>query len=309
MTGVGWLILFSAAGLGEAGPAMEFTKAGIRCTESIDPPTVPLTGEARLTLTAEGPAPLTVDSVMVVDSPGWRVTAMPSTVADRPGSRQLWRQEFRLTPDRAGDLTVLPPPIRVRASGRETPVEIAWRPLTVRVTTTITRPDVDDARGVTGPEPAPPAEPFWTDMRFWAAVMVVIAVAAAVLAGRRVPPPPVPEPPPAEWAAGAVDRLAQGDPDAHRLAAVLREFLARQFHIAAAGSTTAELVARLPAVVPVADWQRLLERCDVARFSDRGFTELEWRQVLDQARRLVVESLPVAESAGSAGETSAGENA
>ena len=43
---------------------------------------------------------------------------------------------------------------RIRAGGRETPVEIDWPPLTVQVTTTLPRVDLDEARGVTGPEPA-----------------------------------------------------------------------------------------------------------------------------------------------------------
>jgi hypothetical protein len=190
--------------------------------------------------------------------------------------------------------------------------------------------NLDDARGVTGPEPAPPAPvPVWRDERAWAVALAVVAVTAAVLAGRRHRPPPAPEPPPGEWAAAELDRLAQSGPDADGLAAVLRGFLARQFHVPAA-ATTAEVIHFLGAtgVSPVsspehgrdargtpgpnvagpnaADWQSLLERCDVARFANVAFTPAEWATAVDQARRVIAESLPVAEPAGSAATGAAG---
>jgi hypothetical protein len=262
-------------------------------------------------LTAEGDAPLIVDSLTFADPPGWRVRlADPPTIADRPGNRQQWRQAFHLTPDRPGDLPLQPPAVRLRAGGRETPVEIDWRPLTVHVTTTIARPDLDEAHGVTGPEPAPPAAiPFWKDERFWAATIAVVAVTAAVLAGRRRRPSPAPEPPPHEWSAAELDRLGRSDPDADALAAVLRDFLARRFQIPAAGTTTDELLLLLCATPNVAAWRSLLERCDVARFANRGFTADEWAGILDQARVAMAESLTVAEPAGSTAASPAGEKA
>jgi hypothetical protein len=262
-------------------------------------------------LTAEGDGPLIVEPVTFPDPPGWRVrTAEPPTLADRPGKRQRWRQTFHLTPHRPGDLPLQPPAVRVRAGGRETPVEIDWRPLTVHVTTTLPRADLDEARGVTGPEPAPPAAiPFWKDERFWAAAIAVVAVTAAVLAGRKRRPPPAPEPPPHEWAAAELDRLARSNPDADAVAAVLRDFLGRQFRIPAAGTTTAELLHLLGVTPNIAAWRALLERCDVARFANFRFTADEWTDILSQSRRVIAESLPVAEPAGSTAVSPTGEKA
>ncbi|HEY1379853.1 MAG TPA: hypothetical protein VGF55_23835 [Gemmataceae bacterium] len=291
-----------------------FTRAGIDCTESVTPAPVPLTGEVRLTLTAEGAAPLAVEPVTFPDPPGWRVRAAePPAVTDRPGGRQQWRASFRLTPDKPGDLPLPPPAVRVRAGGRETPVVIDWQPLTVRVTTTLPRADLDEARGVTGPEPAPPAPPpVWRDERVWAGMIVVAAIIAALLAGRRRPPP-APELPPAEWANVELDRLARQGPDADALADLLRGFLARRYQLPAAGRTTAELHVLLrPVPLPpevVTSWQSLLERCDVARFANVGFNTDEWAAALDQVRHLIAASLPVGEAADSAAVSPDGENA
>jgi hypothetical protein len=316
MTALLVLILPSVAGLSEAGPgsqtsATEFTRAGVACTASVTPSSVPLIGEVRLTLTAEGNAPLAVEPVTFPDPPGWRVRATDqATVVDRSTGRQQWKQSFRLTPERPGDLSLPPPPVRVRAGGRETPVEIDWQPLTVQVTTTLSHVDLDDARGVTGPEPAPPATvPLWRDERAWAALIVLVAVTAAVLAGRRQPSPPVPELPPVKWVAAELDQLAGHEPDPNQLAVALRGFLSRQFHITAGGATTGELVSRLHEALDVAWWQSLLERCDVARFANLRISADEWADMLDQARRVTAASLPVGEPAGSAAVDPTGENA
>jgi len=76
-------------------------------------------------------------------------------------------------------------------------------------------------------------------------------------------------------------------------------------------SFTAEVVAVLGPLPPesVAGWQSLLERCDVARFTNLGFTAGEWTNALDQARHLIAASLPVGEVADSAAGGPTGEKA
>jgi hypothetical protein len=306
-----------AQSLAPAGQGHSVTRAGIRCVEDIQPPSVSLTGEARLTLSAEGDAPLAVEPITFPDPPGWRVRAVePAAITDLPGNKQLWRQTLRLIPDKPGELALLPPTIRVRAGGREVPVEIDWKPLTVHVTSMLPRADLDEAHGVTGPEPAPPGPtPFWRDERFWAVVMVLFAVGAAVFAGRRRPPPPEPELPPVEWANAQLDRLAAADPantaTADALAELIRGFLVRRHLFPAAGKTTAELTVLLHALPPdQADgWHSLLERCDLARFANVDFSAGGWADVLDRARRLAAASLSVGEATGSAAGSPAGENA
>ncbi len=317
-----WFVLSSVVGLSEAGPgsqtpATEFTRAGIVCTESVAPGTVPLIGEVRLTLTAKGDAPLAVDPMTFPDPPGWRVrSAEPATISDRPAGKQQWRAVFRLTPERPGDLSLPPPAIRVRAGGRETPVEIDWPPLLVRVTTTLPRVDLDEAHGVTGPEPAPATPtPIWMDGRFWAVCIVVIAVVTAVLAGGGLRAPPLPELQPSEWAATELDRLSGFDPAdpaaADALAGLLRGYLARSHGLPAVGKTTAELLILLSSNSGriATDWGPLLEQCDLARFANAGFSADQWKMAIDLARRLIGGSLPVGEAAVSAEMGSTRENA
>jgi hypothetical protein len=303
MIALGWLLLLSAEPVTQR-PATEFTRAGIVCTESVEPRAVPLIGEVRLTLTAEGDAPLAVDPLTLSDPQSWRIrSAEPATISDRGGGKQQWRASFRLTPEKPGDVSLSPPAIRVRAGSRETPVEIDWPPFIVTVTTTLPRADLDEAHGVTGPEAAPPtATPLWMDERCWAAAIVLIAVLTAILAGRCLRRPAAPEPPPSEWAAAELDRLAGFDPaessSADALANLLRGFLVRARQIPAAGKTTVELLALLrsrPGKI-AADWGLLLERCDLARFANAGFTADEWANTIQQARSLTAASLPVGEA-------------
>jgi hypothetical protein len=309
-----------------------FTRAGIVCTEIVDPATVPLTGEVRLTISVDGEAPLVVEPVLFPDPPGWRVRAtLPTSLIDRPGGRQRWQASFRLVPDNPGDLALPPSAIRVRAGGRETPVKIDWQPLPVRVTTTLSRVDLDEARGVTGPEPAPPTTPpLWMDERVWAVGIVGIAVATAVFVGRGLRPPPAREPPLDEWTAGELERLSRLDPakpeTADALAELLRGVLSRRFQLPVTGKTTSELIALLcatavPAVnetehgrdgrgTPIqTSWQTLLERCELARFANKAFTIQEWKDALTQTQQLIAASLPVDQAAGSAAVGPTGEMA
>jgi hypothetical protein len=177
------------------------------------------------------------------------------------------------------------------------------------------RPDLSDAHGVTGPEPAPPAPtPLWRDERTWAVAFVAVAVTAAVLAGRRTARRDVAEPPDV-WAEARLDRLARfqagSPPSAHELAELLREFLHRRYRIAARGKTTAELMRLVRKSVPdqAVGWQTILERCDVARFANVDFSTPEWSDAIRQCRRLIAETLPVGETADAAGTGSDGEKA
>jgi hypothetical protein len=301
MTAFAWLVLIPGAEPAAKSAIAEFSRAGIVCIESVAPAEVPLISEIRLTLSADGDAPLAVEAVMFRDPPGWQVRATePATILDRPGGKQQWRQTFRLAPDKPGELSLRPPAVKVRVGARETPVQIDWPPLVVRVTTMLPRVDLDEARGVTGPEPAPPAPPpYWKDERVWAAAIVLVAIVATLLAGRSVRMPPAPELPPAEWAAAGLDRLARLDPaepaTADGLAGLLRGYLARRYQFPAEKMTSAELLSQWPGDSED-DWRLLLERCDLARFAKFRFSTDEWVTAIGEVRRL---TLPVGEAADS----------
>jgi hypothetical protein len=311
---LGWLLAADPA------PATERTtdRAGVVGRARVAPAEVSLAGDVTLTLEIDGAAPLAVETPAFGQFAGWRVRQMnEAETAPLPGNRQRWRQAVRLTPDRPGDLSLPPPALRVRPGGREAPVEIAWQPLAVRVTTALPRANIDEARGVTEPEPAPPEVTNPWPGAALAAAVVLVGGAAGVAWWRRRRSRPAPELPPAEWARAELDRLAKRDAAdpaaADALADVLRGFLARRFRLDAEGRTTAELLARLRTLPLPADaltaWQALLERCDLARFARLGFGADEWGVVLDRARDLVAASLPVGEAAGAAQPGGAGGNA
>jgi hypothetical protein len=288
-------------------------------TVTVAPVPVALAGAIRLTLEVTAEAPLAVEPVTFAAPPGWRLRGADEPVLDEPsGGRQRWRQTFRLTPDRPGELALPPPAVRVRSGGRETPVVLEWPPLPVPVTTSLPRAELDEARGVTGPEPAPALPP--SPLRDWliaAAVLASLAVTFWLVWRRRHRPRPLPEPPPVEWALRALDRLGGRDPTdptaADDLADLLRGFLSRRHNLAADGRTTAEVLVLLrQSPLPsdaAAGWQVLLERCDLARFARFGFAPDEWPAVLARVRELVTATLPVGELAGAALSSVVGEKA
>jgi hypothetical protein len=280
---------------------------------------VPLTGDVRLTLEVEAAAPLAVEPPALAPVAGWRVrqTSEPE-ITPLPPDRQRWRQTVRLTPDRPGELPLPVPPLRVRPGGRETPVELAWQPLVVRVTTALPRVDLDEARGVTDPESAPPEAVYsWRDWRWAALGLPVVAIVAVWLVRRLRRPPPVPEPPPDVWAFAELDRLTRYDPTdpaaADALADLLRGFLERRYQLPAGGQTTDELLVRLPHLplppAALSSWQALLERGELARFARRGYSPDEWERALQAVRDLVTASVPVRQPEGVAPGGGVGGNA
>jgi hypothetical protein len=311
MTGI--VLLLLAADLpAPAARGHTIIRSGIVCVEAVDPPEISITGELRLMLTATGDGPLSVEPVTFSDPPGWRVRASDTAVVsdEAGGKQQRWRQTFRLTPDKPGELPLQAPAIRVRSGGRDTPVSIDWPPITVKVTSKLSRVELDEARGITGPEAVPPGSPpFWKDERAWAALIVLVAIVTAVFAGRLLRRQPIPEPPLAEWVAAGLDRLGQLDPQspasADTMANLLRGYITRRYHAPAEMLTTAELFARW-ADESADEWKALLVRCDQARFGGVQFSAEEWTEAITIARRL---TLPVDEAAGSAATGEASEMA
>lgn len=289
-------------------------RAGVDCTAAVDSLTIPLIGEVRLTLTASSDAPLVVAPIDVRVPDGWQIRAVENATAEVVGKRHRWRQTFRLSPERPGQVPIRPPSLSILIGGRETPVEIDFRPFPMEVTTSLERATLDEARGVTGPEHSPKTAPFWHNGLVWAGVIGILALLAAIWAGRRGTPPPLAEPEPAQWAFAALDRIDPNNPSSRDLPArVLRGFLDRAFGFAASGTTTRETLMRLEARELPADlqarWKSLLERCDVARFADLPVSSSEWQDLLDQSRQTIAATLRVIEPADSRSEVAVTEGA
>jgi hypothetical protein len=293
-------------------PARERTveRLGVTARARVAPAVVPITGHVTLTLSAEGAAPLTVEPAKLGELPGWRVrSAGDPTTTSPAGGRERWEQVFRLVPDRPGELALPLPVIRVRPGGRESTVELSFEPLGVRVTTSLPRVDIDDAREVTGPEPVPPAPP--STVALWLTAVGVVTGALLlwwrwrIRRGRTARPEPLL----AEWLGAELARLnsidAAAPSAAESLGDVVREFLARRYGVVAIGRTTGELVALLPAEA-AAQWGDLLERCDLAKFARARFTTAEWHKALARLRESL-STLPSGEPPSSADTTGVGQ--
>jgi hypothetical protein len=293
-------------------PARERTveRLGVTARARVEPAVVPITGVVTLSLSAEGAAPLAVEPVKLGDLPGWRIrSAGEPTTSPIPDHRERWGQNFRLVPDKAGELALPLPVIRARPGGRESTVELSFEPLSIRVTTALPRVDLDEARDVTGPEPAPPAPP--SAVALWLAGVGVVAGALLlwwrwqVRRGRSART----EPTLAEWLGIELARLAAIDAAtpsaADALGDLIRGYLARRYRIDRTGRTTGELIALLPEEAS-GEWRTLLERCDLAKFARAEFTPAEWAKALDRLRE-ALSTLPPGEPPPSADTTGVGQ--
>jgi hypothetical protein len=281
---------------------------------SVQPDRILLSGSTQLTLAIEGPAPLRVDlpkeaeKLLTSESATvWQIRPLGKTkITPLDGGRERWEQKFRLSPFVPGEkLTTAFAPLKVLAGGQLNSQEILFPSKDVRVQTTIADVKAEQARPVTGIEPLPtvvPPEPESIGWQFAAVLGCIFAAVLIVVLIRksRSKPPPVA---PGEWAESELDRLERnhaleriaGFQAADRLAAILREFMERRFGLSATKLTTAELVVEFgKASWPVErneEIQRILERCDLAKFAGEPPETQDLQVLLNDSRRFVTQSI------------------
>jgi hypothetical protein len=277
----------------------------IEARARVDAGEIRLSGEVKLSLTVEGPGPLSVTLPKpLITKPGtWRVRDDGLPLREvLPGGRERWAQTFHLSPLVPGQPKVALGPLTVRAGGGND-LTISWdeeKLPAVKVTTSIENASPDSLRPPTDIEPLPPEPPpppRTTNWRFAIIPALLLLSGTLLLVGRRRKSPPAPRD-----AAWAERELAVTDLSADRCAVVLRQFLAYRFGIPAGFQTTPEVTAalseenRMPAEA-VADWRSLLEECDAARFSG---TAASVGGLADRARALVGRAEAVNPSASAA---------
>lgn len=264
----------------------------IEARAQVDADEIRLSGEVKLSLSVEGPGPLSVTLPKpLITKPGtWRVRDDGLPLREvLPGGRERWAQTFHLSPLIPGQPKVALGPLTVRAGGGND-LTVSWdedKLPAVKVTTSIENASPDSLRPPTDIEPLPPEPPpppRTTNWMFSIVPALLLLSGALLLVGRRRKSPPTPRD-----AAWAERELAATDLSADRCAVVLRQFLAYRFGIPAGFQTTPEVTAalseenRMPAEA-VADWRALLEECDAARFSG---TAASVGGLADRARALV----------------------
>jgi hypothetical protein len=267
----------------------------IEARAELDAGATRLSGEVKLSLTVEGPGPLsvTVPKPFLTKSGVWRVREDGLPLREvLLGGRERWAQTYYLSPLVPGEPKVSLGPLTVRAGGGND-LNITWEEdklPAVRVTTAIESASVDALRPPTEIEPLPPEPPVEDHSAGWLFAIVpglLAASALLLLFARRKKTSPAPRD-----AAWALRELAASDLTADRCAVVLRQYAAFRFAVPASFQTTSELAAalgaenRLPADA-VADWRALLEECDAARFSG---TAASVAGLADRARALVEEA-------------------
>jgi hypothetical protein len=264
----------------------------IEARATLDAGEIRLSDEVKLTLTVEGPGPLgvTPSKPLLLKANVWRIREDGLPIRELlTGGRERWTHSYRLSPLVPGEPKVELGPITVRPGG-EQDIVINWsgkEPLAVRVVTSIENPSIESLRPPTDIEQLPASASMDSTSSPWRFAVVpalLLLSAIAIVLARKKRAPPAPRD--AVWAAR---ELSVPGLSADRCAEVLRQYLADRFGLSAETRTTPELAAvliapgRFPADL-VANWQTLLNECDVARFSG---TDAAIAGLADRAKALV----------------------
>ena len=275
-----------------------------------------LSGKLRLTFRVEGQSTLEVEPIQApTPSRDWEVRQgeEPQRLALADG-RVRWQQSFRLDAARAGELPLPLTPLRFREQSGASWEQVAWQPLSVRVTTEIVQPDLSELRDIPPPEELPPVPPWW--LPFYRAGLALVLL--GLLAGswqllrrrtrreRAVPPD--------QWALAELDRAGAGPLETEddveqffiRVSDVLRTYLELRFQLPAPEQTTAEFLEtmRRAPQLPGAQQEVLrefLERCDLVKFARAHPAPDACRAVAQAARSFVEQTRglpPANQSAG-----------
>jgi hypothetical protein len=303
----GFVFLLLAAPLSAAGHEQIDKRGSTVATLQIDKTTLPLSGRLQVTLTIEGLVPLEVELPGSVASPKelWlEQAAGPPETAALPNQRQRWRQRFRLEPLGTKEMPLQIAPLRFRAARADVWQELAWKPVTIQVTTTVEEPSVKAMRDITPIEPVPPTEsPPYALVAGAVAAVVLLLLLLRITLRRR--PRPIPELSASEWAARELDCIDALDlPTEHEVerfhvlvSDVLRQYVERRFGLPATGQTTTEFLERVRGSTLLAAHQQealreFLRQCDLAKFARAEFSPFECKALARIARDFIRQTTP-----------------
>ena len=280
-----------------APPPVVEVRQKIEARANYDTNEIRLSGEVSLTLTVEGPGPVSVTPPKpVVEKGNWRVHEAGLPIREiLPNGREKWSQVYRLSPLIFGNTAVPLGPLKVTA-GSQPELTLEWdekKTVFIHVIEPKVAASVDSLRPPTDIEQLPPVANIEYTASPWRFGIVpgllIVALTLLVLACRRRKPVQLRD---AAWAMAELDSEILTP---QRCALVSRQFLAFQFAIPAEMRTTPELAEDLRAngkldETRIANWQTLLHECDVARFSGTSAFVLG---LTERARALVSQTTNV----------------
>ena len=296
-----WPLLLVASTLGATS---EQRLGDVVCRVESDRSDIALSGELRLTLSVEGPAPVEVEPPRPLSaSPDWRVRAGQPKTTSLPASRERWEQSFQLIPFQSGRVALPLEPLRFRTQNELRDRSVSWPPLEVQVMSEISDAELSKARGVTGIDELPPlpsAKSHWPIVIVGVVAAMLVLVPVALLLRRRTRTPPRS---PRDQAIDELLRLeAENSPDvAQRLADLVRRYLEARCELAATRLTTAEFLNALRerdvlTAEQIDSVAELLRNGDLAKFADQAPSTNECSTLLAAARRLIAETSPASEA-------------
>jgi hypothetical protein len=269
------------------------------CRLSIDRGEVELSGELRVLVSIEGPAPIEVDLPRpLTATTDWQVNVSPPKTVSLGEGVERWQQAFRFKPYQTGRVPLKLQPIRFRTGNEVRDWELTWPPQNIGVTSSVENADLGSARPVTDIEPLPPVEPSSHHWGLAATVAIVIILVIGVALWRlgRKGAKPQPARSPRDR---ALAELAKIDPPAPeqlpRVADVLRQFLEEHFQLAATRQTTSEFHTTLGNANVLTESQvesvaEILTRCDLVKFAGVRPDAETCEALLRRSRLLVAEA-------------------
>jgi hypothetical protein len=273
-------------------------------------PQIRLSHVLEVLLQVEGAEPLEVEPVKkLTASDGWhldpKTVAKPSTRFSGNG-RMSWEQTFSLEPLKPGELVLQMEPLRYREKSGDWKT-VTWEPIKIKVTTSIERPDkpdVNQARDITGPEEVPSDTGKWNWLLWLGGAIVLLGLSlAGWQVGRRWARQRLIQTP-EQWALAELDRMAKENLaatwDANRyhtlLSDVVRRYLEKRFQLPASRQTTPEFLQAMhqsPQLTPAQQdlLRDFLQRCDLAKFAGVNPLPEECQATVAMARGFIEQTV------------------
>ncbi len=268
------------------------------CRLEIDSARIALSGELRLTMVIEGPAPMEVDVPSTLTlSHDWLFRAERASTSPLGNGRERWTQSFVFTPFQVGSVPLKLEPVRFRIGNEVLDWPLTWKPLEIQVDSMVKDPARDAPRPVTGIDELPPIPSESRTAWYTAGLAIAILVVAILIGWRWRRRTAAEEPSPFDRVVLELEKLEKSGPTPEQLphlADVLRRFLDSQLPLRATRQTTSEFLVSLRQVDGidpgcVEKVAAVLMGCDLAKFAAVTPDNQGCQRLLTNAREAVAQ--------------------